>query len=636
MKRSSTIPILAILIGAFILRIAAIAAQPLSGDEAFTITKWGPASLSYLLNDIATIDPQPPGALLTYHFWIQIAGQSEFAVRLLSASFSLLTVAAVYRLAKSFLTTKAAAFAAILCAIAPFQIWYGQDARHYAEWMCFSLLATTALVHALPTKRFIPWLIYTVLACISLQTFYLELFLYAAASLFVLLDSIRARRINRAWLPSQLIIIATYVPWLIYSKPQSSPYQPTASFPDIPTALAELLFNNTLPAQLTSQPFSGTSITILQVLLILVALYATIALIKSQLPTPKHLVILQLIVPIVLLTALSLITHKAFFRTRYIAAASAPLIILLATIPSTLPTRAHYRLVAMTLALILTPLSFAAYAEYRNNPEFAKAPPWREIASILTQNALPADLVIQNYPDPAFTYYYQGPAKAITLPSTENPPAAATIAQLEPLPSHFEHLWFIRVDTPYWDRQEVVANWLQDNTLYLSDTWVGSMRLYQYAASETTSQYIRHPLNINLGLAVLSGYRLSVNPPVPAQPQELTLELFWQPRQHTTADLHVFVHLITTNSNGSVQLWGQDDHPPQSGRISTTSWPTAGTIFRDIYHIPLPTNHTGDSYQLVTGFYDPTTTDRYPLPSSLPQPEPNSILITTITFPTPK
>lgn len=636
MKRSQFVAIVIILLAAFGLRVHAIAAQPLSGDEAFTVTQWGPATIAELLNYIAKIDPQPPVALLTYRTWIELAGNTETGVRLISVFFSVITIAAAFRLTKFILPRQAAYLAAVLCAIAPFQIWYAQDARHYAEWMCFSLIATTALIRALPTKRLTPWLIYVLFASLSLQTFYLELFVFAASGLFALMYFIRRNGVNSAWVFSQVTIAATYIPWLIYSRPQNSTYQPTASFPNVPASINELVFNNTLPSFLTTGFLQGSEVTALQVIMIGALIISTGLLVYARRPIWKYLIIFQAALPIGLLAALSLITQKAFFRTRYIAAASVPILILLSAIPFLFPLQKRSRTIGYLFALAIVPVCFTAYAEYRHNPQFAKAPPWREIAAVLQHNTAPNDLVIQNYPDPAFDYYYRGPAPTITLPSTENPPASTTIAQLKDLPSRYDHLWFIRVDTPFWDRQEVVANWLQNNTEYLSDSWVAEMRLYQYGGWSTPRQNIRNPLNIDMGLAILRGYRLSATPPYPAHPDHLTVELFWQPTMHSTDDLHIFVHLISNNPDGSIKLWGQDDHPPQSGRLSTSTWPTAGSIYRDVYHITLPDNSTTLSYHLTVGFYNPVTLQRLPIPTSTSQPEPNSALITDLTLPIPK
>lgn len=629
------IPINLLLLAAFAFRMYRIAAQPLSGDEAFTVTQWGPATFSYLLGNIATIDPQPPVALLTYHIWMQVAGSSEFAVRFLSACFSLLAVAGLYDLARSFLGRRTATFAAFLCALSAFQVWHSQDARAYTEWIAFSVIAAAAFLKALPTTRVSPWLRYIVFAALSLQTFYLELFALAATNLFALLYCIKTRTLHKGWLLSQVAIAASFIPWLIYSKPQNSPYQPTAGFPNIPLALSELLFNNTQSASWLTATLPGASLTWLQAIATLIALAAILLTINTNLGFRKYFPILLIVTPIILIASLSLITHKAYFRTRYIAAASAPLLLLIAMAPAAFHRRL-FRYAASLVPVAIIALNLASVAEYYFNPGFAKAPPWREIAAIIKDTAAPQDLIIQNYPDPALAYYYSGSQLRITLPATENPPPVTTVAQLQDLPQEYQHIWFIRIDTPFWDKQQVVANWLAGNTAYLSDTWVGGVRLYQYAGWTTTTNALATRPAANLGLVKLLGYRITYTPPLAAVVRTVTLEVYWQPLAQTASDLRVFAHLLEQHPDGTVKLWTQDDHPPQQGRLSTTSWLLDGTVYRDVYQLPIPANLPQATYQLTLGFYDPATSQRYKLPPVPQRPEPNAILITSLTLPNPK
>src|ERR1700692_1795399 len=65
------------------------------------------------------------------HFWIRL-GQSEFAIRSLSAIFGVLTIPAIYSLAAALSRTRAGAIAAFLLALNPVHIAYSQEARAYS------------------------------------------------------------------------------------------------------------------------------------------------------------------------------------------------------------------------------------------------------------------------------------------------------------------------------------------------------------------------------------------------------------------------------------------------------------------------------------------------------------------------
>ena len=96
MSRRERWALLLILLLAFALRIWAIDAQGIWGDEAFSIYTAG-QPLSYVVSGGA--DLHPPLYHVLLHFWMDIAGRSPLAVRFVSAWWSLLVVAAGFKLA---------------------------------------------------------------------------------------------------------------------------------------------------------------------------------------------------------------------------------------------------------------------------------------------------------------------------------------------------------------------------------------------------------------------------------------------------------------------------------------------------------------------------------------------------------
>ena len=77
-------------------------------------------------------DVHPPLYFWSLWAWIQLAGESEFAIRALSVGFGVLTVAAVYRLGRAMAGTHVGALAAALTALSRFHIWWSQETRMYA------------------------------------------------------------------------------------------------------------------------------------------------------------------------------------------------------------------------------------------------------------------------------------------------------------------------------------------------------------------------------------------------------------------------------------------------------------------------------------------------------------------------
>jgi Predicted membrane protein len=74
----------------------------------------------------------PPLYFLALNRWMTAFGMSDFAIRSLSALFSLLSVAVVFFGTRKLFSDKTALFAAGIMAIAPYDIYYAQEARMYS------------------------------------------------------------------------------------------------------------------------------------------------------------------------------------------------------------------------------------------------------------------------------------------------------------------------------------------------------------------------------------------------------------------------------------------------------------------------------------------------------------------------
>jgi 4-amino-4-deoxy-L-arabinose transferase-like glycosyltransferase len=169
--------IVLILLLAFALRVYAMDAQPLRGDEAFAIRYWAQPP-AVILEQLAWIEPHPYGTFFSFWAWKMLAGDSELAMRLLPALLNLLGVAGIYALALRLRMGRAAALlAALLWAVNPNLIWHSQDARNYAAWAGMSVVALWLLLRALERNRRFDWLLYVVIEALTLYVFFLEAFL---------------------------------------------------------------------------------------------------------------------------------------------------------------------------------------------------------------------------------------------------------------------------------------------------------------------------------------------------------------------------------------------------------------------------------------------------------------------------
>ncbi len=141
-RRREAAVIAAVLLLALGLRLYHLDAQSLWNDEG--------TSVALAQRDLATIarhasyDIHPPLYYFLLHGWVAVAGTSEAAVRSLSMLAGVALVAGVWALARRLAGPTVAALAALLAAVAPFQVYYSQEARMYIWAALFALLATIA------------------------------------------------------------------------------------------------------------------------------------------------------------------------------------------------------------------------------------------------------------------------------------------------------------------------------------------------------------------------------------------------------------------------------------------------------------------------------------------------------------
>ncbi|MGL4650872.1 MAG: glycosyltransferase family 39 protein, partial [Caldilineaceae bacterium] len=104
--------------------------------------------------EFATTDQHPFFSFLLQGIMIRAAGDSEFILRWPAAASATALVPALYVLGRM-LTRRGVApqgtglWAALMGAVSPFFLWYGQEARPYALWALLTVLSTYLLLLAL-------------------------------------------------------------------------------------------------------------------------------------------------------------------------------------------------------------------------------------------------------------------------------------------------------------------------------------------------------------------------------------------------------------------------------------------------------------------------------------------------------
>lgn len=249
------VAILLICLLAFAMRVWKLYYPQFGGDEGFTYML---ASLSYgdLARKIIEIgEPQPVGSYFLEKLWLDMGGNSEFALRMLNIWFGVLAVALMGRLMVWFTRREIGQGqagqgqalplqigAALILAVNQFGLAHSREYRTYAMAMALCLayvLAALAYARCRTSQPRWPQML-LLIGCgwAAIQAHYVVGFVLAAFNIAVLLWHVMARRSAPddplpkpppliPWLASQALTLALTLPWLILVRGTTNTYPGT-------------------------------------------------------------------------------------------------------------------------------------------------------------------------------------------------------------------------------------------------------------------------------------------------------------------------------------------------------------------------------------------------------------------------
>jgi len=206
----------AAMISAVVLRWFDLGKLSLWWDEGFTA--WASTLSSANIVRFAQTDNQPPLYYLLIHYWQILFGNSEYALRALSALFGTLSLPIFYLLAKKVLKdSTAVALAVCLFAFSMKQIWYSREARAYEVASFFALVALYALVLFLEKRSLMTFVIIVMSAATTLYIHNMMAFYVLALNVtWLIYPSERgwAQRVKELLL-ADILAGFLYLPWAL-------------------------------------------------------------------------------------------------------------------------------------------------------------------------------------------------------------------------------------------------------------------------------------------------------------------------------------------------------------------------------------------------------------------------------------
>jgi len=186
-------------------------------------------------------DVHPPLYFLLLDAWTWVAGESVYALRLLSTFFSLIALAATYAIGRRLVNWQAGLAALLILATAGMFVYYSREMRMYTLLLALATLSMLAYLRWLDRPTLLSAILYGGLLAALLYTHYAGALIVLTQFAHLLLS--QPRRILRWLIPAGLALLL-YLPWIpvildqlaIFGRPGAPP------FDDAGVALAALIY----------------------------------------------------------------------------------------------------------------------------------------------------------------------------------------------------------------------------------------------------------------------------------------------------------------------------------------------------------------------------------------------------------
>lgn len=461
---------------ALALRVVGLTSQSLWRDEVDTLM-FAARPLSQALQMFRQPGQNGPLFFLALHPWLRLAGHSEFALRFPSTLTSVLAVPACYVLISRLAGHKPAALSALLLAVAPYSIWYGQEAKMYA---LLTLLAPASLwltVEAARRGRWWRWTLLYLTTTLMIYTHLLAVLIVPVQILWLLILP-TAGRPGRRWQMGAAYLAALCLPYLPLAIWQADMWLSTFETGHRFVPLGDILLVLTVVFSLGVSPGHPTAIGLLPFTLALVA-GVGLWLLQEQRRVrrksePKHrtiappqliaLLLIWLLLPPLMIYGVSL--GIPIFTERYLIWVM-PAFLALIALGLIALVRAWRPLGLLVLAAVLA-LNVSGIA---SQARLAIKSDFRSAAQFVVQRLRPRDLLIYQIPyiRYTFTYYSSGrndpndtSRQWLDGPYTNRGMSEAEVdAWMTTGIGAAPAAWLIASETPMWDERGLTEQWLE-------------------------------------------------------------------------------------------------------------------------------------------------------------------------------
>ena len=551
-------------------------------------------------------------------WWEDVAGASEFALRALSAFFSVLSVAWCYALGQRLFHPIAGLAAAAFVALNSFSIYYAQEARMYAMLTAVaaaSLWFFVGFLRALTAERTSRQQLMSIVALGGINA--LGMYTHVVYALVIVTQGLLAalcfggalfdawrtsRRLQRSlrsvltFLLANLLTLILFVPWLDVAL-----------------------------TQVFAQPNLGASAPLAEILRQLQGYFAfgiTFELSMGYLGFVIYFFLLFGLIVIdsrgrawwkLLLPALWVVVSVALYLQfdlggrylRFLLPAQLGFALWMgrgAWVLWTRKTRDRHpvlrfvpKLAAVLAcgALLLSMLDGLSILYHHSDFQRDDV---RGLVARIEAELREGDAIIVSAAgfEEVLRYYYRGEAPVFGLPTSADD--EVTRAQTSDIIREHQRIYTIFYGAAEQDPRGIVEATLNREAYEISDEWVGDLRFVQYhgLAPLESQESVNRRFG---GHIILQSAALGAN--TVEAGDVLQVQLTWTTEAVLDVRYKVFMQLL--NSDGV--LMAQRDSEPGGGSLPTSSW-QIGIPIQDNHALKIPSSLTAGDYSLIAGLYD--------------------------------
>ncbi len=583
----------------------------------------------------AAADIHPPLYYWLLHLWSRLFGNSEMALRSLSAIVGVALVYVLYLTGRRLQSEPMGLVAALIAAINPLQIYYSQEARMYALlglWSGLALYALTLYIlhegegHMRPAPGVATLLVITLAG--GLYTHYMFPSIIGAVNLLYLLWLWDSRRrghvLERAmwWGGLHLVALSLFLPWWPIAQRQLTIWPRPPIQPDFAQSLGAALVTLSLGPVGYEQPDWAWNIVF--------ALWALLGLWPRVRPgrgRREHwltwgIPLLTMVAPVALMIWRGLVS-EAYLK--FLLAGSPGFCLLIArgvvgtgeALGGVASIRLRQRRARRPVTVVRVPwLQLAWYAmaalvlgvtagatlqAYFFDPAYARDD-YRGMARYIQAVEQPGDRILLEAPgqQEVFTYYYRGKLPIYPLPRQRPPDPErlqAELAEITATPGRiFALFWAVEQADP----GRIVETWLAQNAFKASESWQGHVRFAVYAIPQfglareriTSTDWVfgdpplLHLRGVGIGAETVTAGEV------------LPLSMAWE-AIHPMGDRYkITVQLL----NERDQVVAQRDAEPAGGLRPTTGW-TPGQVVQDSLGVLVRAGTPPGDYRVILAVY---------------------------------